>query len=316
MREKALVRLRGRYDDVTALMERGLSSPQHYYQLLSNVAHYAQYVDETKVARKAIKKLSHNKQATKLDKELIEDADKLLERMKVDRDKLMKAARRRGIKVEFPDTGGVARRLTDEEGFAIHLSGVNNFLDDKDQYVGDLPKYMGELRVCAWRLAEMMQRPPQWLEDLKTAYNADQDAFAIKLERLKVLKDYLRLDDYKEIEKIRSYIYGTATNNEALYFVLINDDLIDKSNTRQYQPSDVHAAKEKADAYIVHLQRLHNYLEDELENPSIWEKAWTWILEHLLPTFASSLILLVIYLVLHHLFNVPISLKEVLGMGK
>ena len=46
-----------------------------------------------------------------------------------------------------------------------------------------------------------MTRPPKWLVDLRTSYNEDQNDIVRKIESFKVLSDYLRLDDYRELEK-------------------------------------------------------------------------------------------------------------------
>lgn len=311
MRDKTLQTLTRRFNEVISLANGGLTTPQRYYQFLTNITHYMRYVDENRLTRGAIKKLKEDKRRKKLDEALIKQADVIIERMKLDRDKLVATARRRGIAISMPDTGGAARQLTNKEVTGLHIAALNIYLEGDEQYVGDLPKNIGELRQAAWYLSQEMTRPPKWLVDLCTSYNEDQNDIARKIESFKVLSDYLRLDDYKELEKISNYVNDTANEQEALFFLVINDNLIDRSNSRSFNSTDIQHAKDMSDEYIGHLQRVHNYLTDELENPGWHERLWAWFREHLLPTFISLLIVLVVYAIARFVFNLPIEIHAV-----
>lgn len=311
MRDKTLQSLTRRFDEVISLTNGNFSTSERYYQFLTNITHYMRYVDENHLTQSAIKRLKEDKRRKNLDKQLVSQADLIIERMRVDRDKISALARRRGIMATAPDTGGVARRLTDEEVIGLHIAAVNNFLQGNDQYVGDLSKNIGELRQAAFYLTQAMTRPPQWLLNIRTSYNDDQNDLARKVESFKILSDYLRLDDYRELEKISNYVNDKADHQEAFMFLLVNDDLIDRSNTRQFNATDIQHAKKMSDEYVAHLQRVHNYLTDELETPKWYERLLMWCKEHLLPTFVSLLIVLGIYAILHYAFKVPVDLNGV-----
>lgn len=311
MRDKTLQTLTRRFNEVTSLTNGGLDSPQRYYQFLINVSHYMRYINENRLTRGAIKRLKEDKRRKKLDGALVKQADVIIERMKLDRDKLSLTARRKGIAIAMPDTSGVARQLTNKEVVGLHIAALNTYLEGDEQYVGDLPKHIGELRQAAWYLSQEMTRPPKWLVDLRTSYNEDQNDIARKIESFKVLSDYLRLDDYRELEKINNYVNDTADQQDALLFLVINDNLIDRSNSRSFNPTDIQHAKDMSDEYIGQLLRVHNYLTDELENPRWYERLWTWSREHLLPTFISLLIVLAIYAIARFIFHMPIELQTI-----
>lgn len=316
MRDKTLQSLTRRFDEVISLTNGGFNTPELYYQFLTNITHYMRYVEENRLTRSAIKRLKEDKRRKNLDKALVKQADAIVERMKVDRDKIVASARRRGIAMAMPDTGGAARRLTNEEVTGLHIAAVNIYLEGDDQYVGDLSRSIGELRQAAWYLSQEMPRPPKWLVDLRTSYNEDQNDVARKVESFKVLSDYLRLDDYRELEKISNYVNDKADQQEALMFLLTNDDLIDRSNSRRFNANDIQHAKNMSDKYVGHLQRVHNYLIDELENPSWYERLWMWFREHLLPTFVSLLIVLVVYAIARFALHMPVELQAIKDMVK
>jgi hypothetical protein len=316
MRDKTLQSLTRRFDEVISLTNGNFNTSERYYQFLYNITHYMRYVDENHLTNSAIKRLKEDKRRKKLDKQLVNQADLIIERMRVDRDKIAALARRRGIVATAPDTGGVARRLTDEEVIGLHIAAVNNYLEGNDQYVGDLSRNIGELRQAAFYLSQSMTRPPQWLQDIRTSYNDDQNDVSRKVESFKILSDYLRLHDYRELEKISNYVNDKADHQEALMFLLVNDDLIDKSNTRHFNATDVQHAKKMSDEYVGHLQRVHNYLIDELENPRWYERMWMWLKEHLLPTFISLVIVFAVYAIARFVFHIPLepqAIKDLIG---
>lgn len=122
--------------------------------------------------------------------------------------------------------------------------------------------------------------------------------------------DYMRIEDYRALETVWREVYQESNQDELLMFHLEYGHLFEKNHNyyvRQQTEADDFVGK-----HVTHLQRVHNFLVDSLEDMPFREKFLRWTLEHFGPTLASLILLILLWLVLHWI-GVDINLDDLKG---
>ena len=301
-RDKATNELTRRYEEVLRKSESGIHNDEEAQQFISLVAHYINYVKRNKLTQDAVSALFKNKEALASDQVLIDEADKIIAQLKIDRDKVARYANRHNIdtgRYQF-DTSGVAQQITLDKEVSFNLSFLDDYLNlpSDQQRVSDLSSQIGHFRSMVFAVAQLANET-KTLKKLKTDYLDISNDFAKKLKMQGVYLDYLRVEDYQALELVWREVYQEGDRDERIMFHLLYGDLFEKYRTfsqDQQREADNFVAK-----HMTHLQRFHNYLTDELEDIPATEMFAKWFVEHFGPTFVSLVLIIFIYLILHRL---------------
>lgn len=313
-RDRTFKELERRYQEAVQSTKEEIRTPLQYEQLLTVIAHYMQFMSEKSVLRKTVDKLTKEKKLVKTGKDLIDEAATLVTLLRTDRDNLVKIAKRKSIPIEvLPSIGG---RIPEEQRFALTLGSVDSFLTHGDREISEIPKHLGNLRVMVWALLKQGVSE-RTLKSYIDPYSPLQESFSKKLLLNKLYKNYRRLDDYRILENVREFIYREMSDqNEQLSFLMLdNDDLIDFSNTKKYDDTELESVKQRQIEYRGNILRFHNYLIDELENTPTYIKIGRWLFNNFGSTFVSVLLIVAAYYGLIWI-GVPIDPDKLIGLLK
>jgi hypothetical protein len=308
-RERTLKELEKRYREAVASTQQEITTPLQYEQMLTVIAHFMRFISEKKLLKKAVGKIQ--KAHTKVKEVLDEDEKKLLELLESESKKLTKIAKRKKVLTEIP-TSQVGSVPQDQK-FAFALNSVNEFLAKEEKHMSEIPRHLGNLRVMVWALKDQGVSN-RTLKPFEDPYTPLQNDFSKKVKLGDLYRDYLRLDDYMILEDVRKFIYQDMpdVNDQIVFLIVDNDDLIDYSHTKKYDARELLAAKQRQTEYYGNVLRLYNYLTDELENVPFITRVWNWMFMNFGPTFVSVLLILGIYL-LALAIGVPIDPDKVTG---
>lgn len=299
-REKTVKELTRRYDEVIHKADTGLHDDQDAQQFISLVAHYINYVRSTKLTKDAIDALFSQQEKLAGDKVLIEEAEKIIIQLQKDRDKVVRYAKKKGIDVgvyQF-DTSGSAQQITLDKEPSFYLTFLDDYLKlpSDQQEVSQLPSNLSRLRSIVFAVSTIAG-DTKMLEKLRTDYQIISSEFEKKLRMQGVYLDYLRIEDYRALELIWREVYQEGSSDERVMFHLMYGDLFEKY--RKFQDGQQTEADEFVKKHVTHLQRLHNYLSDTLEDIPYTEKFAHWTVEHFGPTLFSLIVILIIWAVLN-----------------
>jgi hypothetical protein len=301
-RDKAVNELARRYEEVLRKSESGIHNDEEAQQFIALIAHYINYVKKNQLTQNAISALFKNKETLASDQVLIDEADKIIAQLKKDRDKVVKFAARHDIDTgpyQF-DTSGVAQQITLDKEVSFNLSSLDNYLKlpSDQQRVSELPNQIGNFRSMLFATAQLASET-KMLKKLKSDYIDISEDFAKKLRMQGVYLDYLRVEDYQALELVWREVYQEGNRDERIIFHLMYGDLFEKN--RNFSQDQQRGANDFVAKHMTHIQRVHNYLTDELENVPSSEKFTKWFVEHFGPTFVSLILIIIIYLILHRL---------------
>ncbi|HEU5004737.1 MAG TPA: hypothetical protein VFT49_01480 [Candidatus Saccharimonadales bacterium] len=301
-RDKIINELTRRYEEVLRRSESRLKNDEDARQFISLIAHYINYIKQDELTEEAITKLFKNKEALASDQVLIDEADKIIVQLRKDRNKVVKFAAKQGIDTgpyQF-NTSSTAQQITLDKEVSFNLSFLDNFLKlpSDHQRVSDLPNQIGHFRSIIFATTQLAGET-RALTKLKSDYSDISNEFAKKLKMQGVYLNYLRIEDYQALEVVWREVYQESDHDEQFIFHFMYGDLFEKNRT--FSPGQQNDANEFVSKYMSHLQRVHNYLIDGLENAPSSEKFVKWLVEHFGPTLASVIIILVIYVILRHL---------------
>lgn len=309
-RAKYINELTRRYDEVLRHAEKGVTDDEQATQFLSLLAHYMQYVHKHALTKDATDNLFVQKEKMTSDDELQDEAVGIIERMKKDRAALIRYAKTKNISTDnYVFRNG--QTLTQDIAFAYDLDRLNEYLNlpADQQSMTELPENIGHLLAMNWQAQDQGGKTSK-LGDMREQYQELQKAFEKKLILKGVFMDYLRLEDFNALNTAWKVAYREGSDDELQIFHFEYAHLFDKG--ARYNGRKVDDAKEFVGKHLTHLQRLHNYLIDALEDTPKHEKLFLWIAEHFAPTLFSLVILWLIVQLLHLLgINIPfLTLKS------
>jgi len=301
-RDKATNELTRRYEEVLRKSEIGIHNDEEAQQFISLIAHYVNYVKKNKLTEKAITVMYSHKEELAGDQVLIDEADKIIAQLKNDRNKVVRFANRHEIdtsRFEF-DTSGVAQQITLDKEVSFNLNFLDDYLNlpSDQQQVSQLPRQIGHFQSMIFAVTQLASETPT-LKKLRAEYSTISNEFAKKLKMQGVYLDYLRIEDYKALELVWREVYQEGNRDELLTFYLLYGDLLEKN--RNFSQDQQRGANDFVAKHMTHLQRVHNYLTDELENVPASEKFAKWLVEHFGPTLVSLILIIIIYLILHRI---------------
>lgn len=310
MREHVLKVLERRYSEVIVLAKSPIATPGQYNRFLSNLAHYLQYLTKNRLTKRALSKLLHRKTLVNLEKTLLSEKDEIIKKLTADQAKLAKLAKNKGLLSKNTKPSTNSSKLSDKQTFALRFNELSEFIEAKEHSMRDLPNQIGNLRTIVETLRQM-GIGERSLKPLADSYGTLQDEFAKKLVLLEVFGDYLRQNDYKELDRVRRYIYQEADSGEVQRLLSDNYDLIDATFNKNYDQKDLANVRQKVEEYSNHLQRLHNYMIDVLEIEPVSERLRKWSLQHFGPTLVSLVIILALYTALTAIFGFTIDVDTI-----
>jgi hypothetical protein len=280
--------------------EAGVHNEEEAQQFISLVAHYVNYIKKSKLTQNAIAAMFKHKEALAGDKVLVDEADKIIEQMKLDTKKVVRYAKSKSINVDAYQFQEGGRSFTPEESLSFHLSMLNQFLalPSDEQFIGEVPRQISNLRSVLFE-AQDIGGNNKTIEKMRTSYSELSSEYEKKLKLQKVYLDYLRIQDYRALEAIWREIYQEGNRDEQMLFYFEYGDLFEKN--RNYVQAQQVKADELVSKHMTHLQRLHNHLIDEIESVPANEKFMHWLAEHFGPTFVSVVIIIVLYLLLNRI---------------
>lgn len=298
-REKTQKELTRRRDEVLRRSTAGLQSDKDAEQFITLLAHYVKYVKDSKLTQKAIKRLNDQQDHDVNDKKLVAEAEKIIEELKASRDRLTRYARRRNINTgpyKF-DTSGRVQEITGAQEVAFHLTFLNEFLDkhSDEQYVSEIPDQIKRLRSIIFALNQLTS-PTRTIGQIEDQYKNVATRFEHKLREQGVLLDYLRIQDYRELDVLWQQVYKRGTDDNLTLFQLMYGHLFERNRT--YSSDQQQDADEFVSTYVNYLERVHNYLTDRLEDVPALEVLWQWVIQHFAPTLVSFILLVLISLAL------------------
>lgn len=310
-RDKVINELTRRYEEVLKKSESGIHDDEEAQQFISLVAHYVNYVKKNELTQDAMTAMFNRKEALAGDQALIDEADNIIAQLKKDRNKVVKFANKKGIDTspyQF-DTHGVTQQITLDKEVSFNLSLLDSYLKlpSDQQRVSDLPSQISHFRSMVFATIQLAGET-SILKKMRTDYSDTHDEFAKMLKMQGVYLDYLRVEDYKALELIWREVYQEGDQDEQLIFHLMYGDLFEKN--RNFSGGQQKNADDFVAKHITHLQRVHNYLIDELENVPASEKFTRWSMEHFGPTLVSLLLILIIYAILHRI-GVKVDINSV-----
>jgi hypothetical protein len=313
-RDRTSKELERRYQEAVYSTRQEIKTPQEYEQMLTVIAHFMQFMTESRILRNAVKRLTNEKKNVKLDYEISEQSKVLLDRLKLDSTKLERIARRNGVPIVINDS--LTGRIPDEHRFALILHSVRVFLEQDEQSVSLIPEQLGNLRVMVWSLRSQGVSE-RTLRPFTDPYTPLQNDFAQKLRQNNLYKNYLRLNDYNILEDVRQFIYQEMSDQskQMVFLMVDNDDLIDFSHTKQYDRNEIESAKARQIEYYGNILRFHNYIVDDLENTPVYVKVGRWLFNNFGSTFVSVLLILAVYYTLIWL-GVPIDSDRIIDLLK
>ncbi|HSX35724.1 MAG TPA: hypothetical protein VLH84_02210 [Patescibacteria group bacterium] len=299
-RDKTISELARRYDEAIRKSERGIHNDEEARQFISLLAHYVYYVKNSDLTKSAIESLFKQRELLAGDQALVDEADQIIVKMKIDRGKLVRYAQRRNIDVgrfEF-NTDGVDRRITADMEPSYYLTLLNDFLNlpSDQQFIGNVPREISHLRSVIFAL-QMLSSGSRSLNAMRDEYRQVHTDYERKLQMQGVYLDYLRVEDYKALEVIWSEVYHEGDRDELIGFHLMYGHLFERH--RNYSQGQQGEANEFVDKHITNLQRVHNYLIDRLEDIPLFERFLRWTVEHFGPTIISLAILFIFWWVLN-----------------
>lgn len=298
-RDKTTNELTRRYEEVLRKSDGGIHNDEDAQQFISLVAHYVYYVKKSNLTQKAVTKLLAQHELLASDKVIVDEAEKLINQLAKDRKRVVAFAKKHGINTgiyEF-NTTGVAQQITKDKEVSFHLTFLDTYLNlpSDQQLVSELPQQFSRLESIIFAITQQVAET-KMLKDLRSNYKVISKDFDKKLKMQGVYLDYLRIEDYKAIELIWREVYHEGDPNELLMFYFVYGDLFEKNRT---YPSDQQGdADDFLSKHVTHLQRVHNYLIDSLEDVPFGEKMLHWVIEHFGPTLVSLILIILLSLLL------------------
>lgn len=292
-RGRVLNELNRRYQEVMRLAEKGIHDDKQAERFLTAVAHYVNYAKSNKLTKGAIKNLSENKDIKRKDDELCNKADMIIAQMKKDRDELIKLAKQNNIDVDAYQFQVGVGQITGDQEFSFYLDHLNNYLnlDSDKQGIGELPSNMLYIVQLVNELVDKIGETPR-LKELKDGYLKSRNEYEQQLKVHGVHLDYIRFEDYKNLDLAWKEIYRQSTGDELLLFHFEYGHLFE--NNRRYSSGQQGDADRFVDDYTTYVSRFHNHLVDHIENVPLREELAIWFVEHFGPTFVSVLIIFLI----------------------
>jgi hypothetical protein len=307
-RDKIINELTRRYEECLHKAEKGIHDDEEAQQFISLLAHYVYYVKNNPLTTRSIKDLFSHQEIIAGDKVLIEKADTIIEEMKQDRNKIVRYARRKGVNIPTYEFIDGARQLSPIEGLSFHLHFLDQFLNlpSNQQQVGEVPRRIGELTSINLDV-QSLGGNSKAMEHMRKRYIEVSNQYAKDLKLQGVYLDYLRVDDYKALQTIWNEVYQEGDRDERIIFHLMYGDLFEKG--RRFVQGQQREADEFVSKNITHLQRVHNYITDKVEDVPISERFLRWTVEHLGPTFVSLILLFILWIILNW-FGIKISAQR------
>lgn len=296
-RTKIINELTRRYDEAIRHAENGVSDDEAATQFLSLLAHYMQYVKKNDLTKGAVEDLFKQKELLASDAELVKEADEIIEQMKKDRTSLIRYAKSKNISTDNYEFKN-GQQITGDIEFSYYLTHLNDYLNlpSDEQSIADLPRAMSHLLSMNF-VAQQQGGETKKMREMRQKYLDLQTAYQKKLKLEGVFMDYLRIEDYRALEIVWKEVYREGSDDELLLFHLQYGHLFEKN--RHYSGGQLTEAEDFVGRHITHLQRLHNYLIDAVEDVPKLEKFWLWTVEHFGPTLFSLILIILIYLFLN-----------------
>lgn len=299
-----------RLEEITWFKKIDLESPELARNFFSRIADYMNLVSTNSRLKKYVEKLYAQRQNLAIDKDLVDEGDKLIKHLDREFKLLKNAIKNKNIKLPtyeemFPGGSGTITP-TPMQFLAMNFKQISSFLNNKNQFVGDIPKIFAEMDM-ALNSAKKIGLNMNDHEKRFKKYYKNLNSYKAKLRLQKVTISFLRFDDYEHLEDIWRFYYSTEEIKfSRLNFFLgniLNDEIVlpvvtseEKKYLYEFKPE-----------YLLHIQRFHNYLIDQLENKSLVEKVFIWLWDNLGKTFISLIVILIIFLIFNKFFNLPLE---------
>lgn len=178
-REKTTNELTRRYEEALRKAEKGIHDDEEAQQFVSLLAHYVYYIKKADVTQRAIKELFDQQELIAGDEILVEEADKIIAQMKIDRGKLVSYAKKKKINVEAYQFREGVQQITGDMEFSFYLHLLDQFLKrpSDQQSISEVPKEIGHLLSMNFS-AQNLGGETKALQKMRAGYRKVQNEFA------------------------------------------------------------------------------------------------------------------------------------------
>lgn len=305
-----------RYEEVQQSIKGGYYSTEIIERYVNLIAHYINYAKRENLTSKSILKLIKKREQESLDKELIREGEEIIVQLKKDRNKVVNLAKKNNLEIPEYEFKEGTHSLTELQSTSFTLHFLDNFLNtpDDQQYVAEIPKEIASLRSIIGSL-EYLGLKDKKIKTISNNYLQLMNSYGKKLKLQGIYDDYLRINDYNQLELLWKSVYQELDGDEGLMLGLKYGEILDGNNIRNFNDGQRMQADELVLEMSEHLQRFHNHLVDDIEDVPRIELVLQWSAQHLLPTFVSLIIIGLIYQLLKFL-GIDISFDTVTNLIK
>lgn len=305
-----------RFDEVQQSIKGNYYSHDSIERFVNLIAHYINYAKREKLTSNSISKLLKKRQQESLDKELVSEGEAIIIQLKKDRNTVVNIAKKNKLEIPEYEFKEGTHSLTELQSISFTLHFLDNFLNtpDEQQYVGEIPKEIASLRSIIGSL-EYLGLKSKKLKAMSKSYLELGNSYGKKLKLQGVYDDYLRVNDYQQLEILWKSVYQELGSDEGLMLGLKFGEILNGNSARNFNEEQRRQADELVAQTIEHLQRFHNHLIDDIEDIPRKELVFQWSAQHLLPTFVSLIIIALIYQALK-LIGIDISFETITNLIK
>lgn len=280
VREKILQELNRRLGEVAWFEEKQLTSQTLAQTFFARLADYVNYVKTNKELQNFCKDLEQQRKNLNIDKELLEEGEKILSKLQKDFKRIRNFLKKSRIKVlslseAFPP--GFVGSVSVQGGIALDYHQIESFVKGKNKFVGDLPKQIRTLAFLISRLKKTGIKMDN-LEKIPKSYDNIIPGYEAKLRLQKTYIAFLRFYDYEKLLDVWRLYYETDDSRRFFLLRLETGDILNEST---YIPSlnqgDIIKLEKLRSEHLLHLHRFNNYLVDRLEEKILVEETLYWL---------------------------------------
>lgn len=309
VREKILQELTRRSSEIGWFKDQDINNQDATQSFFSGIADYINYVKLQPTLNNFVNQLKEDNLFKTVDKELINNGNQIIEKVKIDFGKIKTILGRKKIKILkwdeiFPGSG--VHTLDTTQSISLAYRQVEDFLSKENQFIGDIPSLISNLWSLIGRI-DFSEKPTPQLRKISDSYNEIYRSYEEKLKDKDILVHYLRLDDYQKLNEVWSYYYDK--NIKLSHFGLMFYELLDEKRTiYSLSPEQLKLIRDNKTKYLLWLHRFHNYLIDRLEETDWLEEATVWMWENFGRTLVSLTFIIIILWILKSLgISAPIE---------
>lgn len=311
-RQEVKEELNRRLEEVNWFRDVELSSPDLARNFFSRIADYQNYVNTNKTLSNYLKKLDKQRKELSIDKDLVAEGDKMILQLNKEFKKLKRDLTRKNIVILsyeqiFP-TGSGAISPSPLQALSMNVMQLEGFLNNKNQYVGDIPKNFIEMDF-AFESAKSLGVAITNKESRFKKYYAELNSYKAKLRLQKITISFLRFDDYELLQDIWKSYYSTEKINFSRLSFFLGNLLNHENMSTNINSEEKRILAEFKPEYLLHIQRFHNYLRDQLEKRNWIEEMIYWLWQNLGPTLITLILIIIVFSIFKLLrFSAPIDL--------